>query len=324
MGATKPRVLITRQIPERATELLAPHVMIDQWAHEAPMSHAQLTDKVPHVAAILSCLTEKIDGAVLAAAGPQLKIVANYAVGFDNVDLDAARQHNVVVTNTPGVLTEAVAEHTVALMLAVARRVTEGDQFVRANRYEHWLPLGFLGPQLRGKTLGIVGLGRIGGWVAEIAVNGFRMEVLYTSPHRDEETEVRLGIHHVELDTLLKRADVITLHVPLTPETRHLISHREFALMKREAILVNTARGPVVDEVALIHALEARRIFGAGLDVFEHEPTVPARLRTLQNVVLTPHAASATDEARTAMAEIAARNILAVLAGKPALNPVNG
>lgn len=318
----KPTVLITRQIPEIATELLKPHVNIEQWPHEAPMLPHVLLDKVRHVDAILSCLTEKITEQVLMAAGPQLKIVANYAVGFDNIDLAAAERHHVAVSNTPGVLTEAVAEHTIALMFAVARQVVAGDQFMRAGKYEHWLPLGFLGPQLWGKTLGVVGLGRIGTWVAEMAVGGLKMKAMYTSPHRDEEVEMRLGLRRRELDTLLKEADVISIHTPLTKETTHLIGRRELALMKPAAILVNTSRGPVVDEAALIEALESKQIAGAGLDVFEHEPKISARLRHLPNVVLTPHIASATIEARTAMAEIAAKNILAVLSGKAPLNPV--
>ena len=320
----KPTVLITRQIPELATKLLSPVAHIDQWAHEAPMARNVLLDKVRHVDAILSCLTEKIDEQLFHAAGPQLKIVANYAVGFDNIDLDAARKHNVVVTNTPGVLTEAVAEHALALAFAVARRIVEGDQFVRTNQYHHWLPLGFLGPQLWGKTLGIVGLGRIGSWVAEMAVGGFKMKVLYANPIRDEALELRLGVKHVELDTLLKQADVVTLHTPLMKATHHLIGHRELALMKPSAILVNTSRGPVIDQVALTHALATKQLFGAGLDVFEDESNIPAALRKLPNVVLTPHIASATLEAREAMADIAAKNILAVLAGHPPMNPVNG
>jgi glyoxylate reductase len=313
---------VTRQIPDRAIELLTPHAEIDQWPKERPMLRHELLGKVAHASAILSCLTERIDEPVFRAAGPQLKIVANYAVGFDNIDLDVARQHGVAVTNTPGVLTEAVAEHALALIFAVARRVVEGDAFVRAGRYEHWLPLGFLGPQLWGKTIGIVGLGRIGGWVAEMAVNGLRMMALYAGPHRDRDLELRLGLRHVELPTLMKQSDVVTLHTPLTEQTHHLIGRRELALMKRTAILVNTSRGLIVDEAALTDTLSARQIFGAGLDVFEHEPTVSAALRKLPNVVLTPHIASATHEARTAMAEIAAKNILAVLAGKPPLNPV--
>ena len=320
----KPTVLITRQIPEVATELLKSHFTIEQWKKESPMPRHVLLDSVRGVDAILSCLTEKIDDTLLSAAGSQLKIVANYAVGFDNIDLEAARRHNVVVTNTPGVLTEAVAEHTVALMFAAVRQIVAGDQFVRSGEYEYWLPMGFLGPQLWGKTLGIVGLGRIGGWVAQIAAIGLRMKVIYTSPVRDEELEFRLGIKHHDLDTVLKESDVVSIHVPLLPSTHHLIGKRELKLMKPSAYLINTSRGPVIDEEALIEALQNKTIAGAGLDVFEHEPKIPTPLKNLPNVVLTPHIASSTFEARNAMAEIAAKNILAVLAGKPPLNPVKG
>ena len=319
----KPTVLITRQIPDVATKLLKSVVDIDQWTKESPMPRHVLLDKVRHATAILPCLTEKIDSTVFAAS-PQLKVVANFAVGYDNIDLEAARRHNVVVTNTPGVLTEAVAEHTVALMFAVARQIVAGDQFVRAGKYEYWLPMGFLGPQLWGKTLGVVGLGRIGGWVAQIAAGGLRMKVIYSSPERDEDLEFRLGIKRHELDVVLKESDIVSIHVPLMPLTHHLIGKRELKLMKPSAYLINTSRGPVVDEAALIEALENKTIAGAGLDVYEHEPKIPSALRKLPNVVLTPHIASSTVEARNAMAEIAAKNILAVLAGKAPLNPVKG
>ena len=300
----KPTVLITREIPDIATELLKPHVALDQWPHEAPMLPHVLLDKVRHVDAIIPSITDHVTDAVLAAAGPQLKVVANYAVGFDNIDLKAAEARHIVVTNTPGVLTEAVAEHALALTMAVARRVVEGDQFVRAGKYEYWLPLGFLGPQLWGKTLGVVGLGRIGSWLAGMASNGLKMKILYASHHRDETAEMQFAAKHRELDTLLKEADVVSIHTPLTPETHHLIGPRELKLMKSTAILINTSRGPVVDEAALADALESHTIAGAGLDVFEHEPKVSARLKRLPNAVLTPHIASATNEARVAMAEI--------------------
>ncbi len=319
---SKPTVLITRQIPSVATELLKPHVAIEQWAHEAPMLPHVLLDKVRHVDAIISSVSDQMSDAVLTAAGTNLKVVANYAVGYDNIDLAAAERWQIVVTNTPGVLTEAVAEHTFALMLAVARRVVEGDQFMRDGKYEYWLPLGFLGPQLWGKTLGVVGLGRIGSWLADMASSGLRMKILYSGPRRDEEAEMKFGAKHRELDTLLKEADIVSIHTPLTKETHHLIGGRELKLMKPTAILINTSRGPVVDEAALIEALESKSIGGAGLDVFEHEPKISAHLKRLSNVVLTPHIASATNEARVAMAEIAAKNVLAVLAGKPPLTPV--
>ncbi len=321
----KPTVLITRKIPEIATDLLIPHVTIEQGTQDGPMDRAALLDRVRHVAAIIPCLTERIDQQVFAAAGPQLKVVANFAVGFDNIDLDAARAHGVTVTNAPAPeVTTAVAEHTMALILAVARQLVAGDQLTRAGEFHDWLPLGFLGMGLRGKTLGIVGCGRIGSAVMRIAVKGFGMEGLYVNLHRDESLEAECDVTHHELDTVLKRADVISLHVPLTRTTHHLIGHRELGLVTPTAILINTSRGPVIDQPALVHALETKRIAGAGLDVFENEHLVPAALRHRTNVTLTPHIGSATLEARMAMAKLAAENILAVLAGKPALNPVKG
>jgi len=254
--------------------------------------------------AILALLVDRIDAAVLDAAGPQLRVVSNFAVGHDNIDLASAASRDVKIGNTPDVLTQAVAEHTFALILAVARRIVEGDRIVRERRFRRWGPSFLLGVELRGKTLLIVGRGRIGNAVARIAADGFGMNV---------ETVGR----GEEMDAALARADVVTVHVPLSPDTHHLIGARELELTKPQAILVNTARGPVVDEAALVEALRAGKIAGAGLDVYEHEPELAPGLIELDNVVLAPHTASATREARTAMSRLAAENVIAALEGRP-------
>src|SRR3989338_2210319 len=255
--------------------------------------------------------------------GNKLKIVANYAVGFDNIDLAAAKKRKITVTNTPAVLTEAVAEHAIALALGVARRLAESDQFLRGGQYHGWEPELLLGPELRGKTFGIVGLGRIGSRVAEIAALGLQMKVVYYDRgNRDRQLEQKTGAEAVTVRKLLTAADVISLHVPLTPQTRHLIGKAELESMKPTAILINTSRGPVVDEKALAVALRNQTIWGAGIDVFEFEPEVTAELLKLKNIIMTPHTASATREARDAMAELAANNVIAVLEGKAPLTPV--
>jgi len=278
--------------------------------------------------AIFPLLTERIDDNVLQAAGSQLKIVANYAVGFDNIDLAAANARRIVVTNTPHEkVNEAVAEHAFALMLALARRVPEADIYTKAKKYNGWNPMLMLGSDLAGKTLGIIGAGRIGAALARRAVNGFGMKLVYTNTHRNPEIEKEFGATQLPMDQLLQTSDFVSLHVPLLPSTRHLISTAEFSAMKKTAFLINTARGPVVDEKALLRALKTKRIAGAGIDVFECEPAIDCdvtdnlELKSFSNVILTPHIGSATREAREAMGLVAAENILAVLAGKPALTP---
>ncbi len=271
---------------------------------EDPYEPGELAELVAGADAIVALLIDRIDEAVLEAAGPQLKVVANFAVGYDNVDLTAAARRGVKVSNTPEVLTQAVAEHTFALILAVARRIVEGDRIVRELRFRRWGPNFLVGMELRGKTLAVVGPGRIGEAAAQIAEGGFGMTV----------ERVRRGD---DLVSVLARADVVSLHVPLAPETHHLIGAKELRTMKPSAILVNTARGPVVDEAALVAALRAGEIAGAGLDVFEHEPDLTEGLLELENVVFAPHAASATNEARTAMSRLAAQNVIAALEGRP-------
>jgi len=286
------------------------------------MTPRQLRQFVKGADAILTLLTDHIDGDVLEAAGPQLKIVANYAVGFDNLELDEISRRELVATNTPGQLTDSVAEHSMALLLATCRRIVEADQFVRAGEYKEWEPMLFWGMPLLGRTLGLIGSGRIGAAFGLMAHRGLRMRILYHDVSACPDLEKHAGATRVGLRELLRRSDVVSLHVPLLPSTRHLIGRTELGLMRPQSVLINTARGPVVDEAALTEALMERRIFAAALDVFEHEPTVAAALRRLPNVVLTPHIASATREAREQMSIMAARNILAVLSGKPAVNPI--
>ena len=282
----------------------------------------KLLEKIKGADAILSLLTDKIDAEVLDTAGPQLKIVANYAVGYDNINLKAAAERNIIITNTPEVLTESVAEHTIALIFAIARRIVESDQFMRDGKYTAWAPMLFLGNDLVGKTLGLVGLGRIGAAVAKRMHDGFEMKIIYYDVKRNEEAEKKYNLNYVDLETLLKESDFISIHVPLLPSTKHLIGEAQLKMMKKSAYLINTSRGPVIDEKALVVALKSGEIKGAALDVYEEEPKMAPGLAELPNTVLTPHTASATEETRSAMAELAAKNIIAVLSNQPALTPV--
>jgi glyoxylate reductase len=318
-GRKKPLVAVCRQIPEAGLKLLRTRCTVKLHSGDV-LTARQLKAFVKGADAILTLLTDKVDAELLVAAGPQLKIIANYAVGFDNLDLEAIARQGLVATNTPGQLTDSVAEHSLALLLATSRRIVEADQFVRAGKYQQWEPLLFWGQPLLGRTLGLVGSGRIGAALGLIAHRGLRMRILYHDVCSCPDLERHAGASRVGLRELLRRSDVVSLHLPLLPSTRHLIGRAELALMKPESILINTARGPVVDETALTEALTEKRIFAAALDVFEHEPTIAAALRRLPNVVLTPHIASATRDAREQMSEMAARNILAVLSGKPAVN----
>ncbi|MDE2488372.1 MAG: D-glycerate dehydrogenase, partial [Alphaproteobacteria bacterium] len=270
----------------------------------------------------ISLLTDRIDDDLLAAAGPQLKIVANVAVGFNNVDVAAATRRRVLITNTPGVLDDATATLTMALLLATARRLAEADAYIRAGKWKGWTPDFFMGLDVDGKTLGIVGAGRIGRNTARKA-RAFGMRILYCGRRRDEAFEAETGAQHRDRDALLAEADYVSLHLPLNEETRHFIGARELSLMKPTAVLINAARGPVVDERALVEALRSRTIWGAGLDVFEHEPELAPGLAELPNVVLAPHIGSATPATREAMARMAARNVIEALNGRPPLSPVN-
>jgi glyoxylate reductase len=300
-------VLLTRRIPSSVLSLLEAEHTVDLYTGDAAIPRDELIRRVPDKDALICVLTDRIDGEVLDAA-PALKIVANIAVGYDNLDVPAARQRGVIVTNTPDVLTEATAELTWALILGIARRVAEGDRLIRSGGWNRWGLDFMLGMELRGKQLGIIGRGRIGRAVAAKAP-AFGMRAVFAK-------------HDMSLDELLVTSDVVSIHAPSTPETRHLINKRTLARMKRSAILVNTARGALVDEEALSWALSEHLIAGAALDVYEREPGDQAAFRDFQNVLLAPHLGSATRETRTAMAELAVRNALAVLNGDAPLTPV--
>jgi lactate dehydrogenase-like 2-hydroxyacid dehydrogenase len=278
------------------------------------LSRAELKEKIKGRDAVISLLTDTIDGEVLDAAGPQLKIVANYAVGYNNFDVAAATQRGVILTNTPGVLDDATATLTFSLLLAIARRIPEAEAFLRAGKWKGWGPLQFIGLDVDGRTLGVAGAGRIGQNVARKA-KAFSMKVIYSDVARNEEFEKSCDACFVDKETLIRESDFLTLHVPLLPETRHYIGAKELAAMKPTAVLVNAARGPVVDETALVAALKAKQIWGAALDVFEREPELAAGLAELDNVVIVPHIASATLETRTKMGAIAVANVIKVMNG---------
>lgn len=321
-----PKVFVTRKIPGRGLELLkAQGYDIDISGKDGVLTRDELLTalKAEKYDAVLCLLTDKIDAEIFEAT-PSTKIFANYAVGFDNIDVVEAKKREVVITNTPGVLTEAVAEFAMTLILTVAKRVVEADNFTKGDKYEGWAPELLLGNELKGKTLGIVGTGRIGSQVARHAFSGFDMNIIYQDVARNAELEKKYGAVYMEtLDELLKNADVVSIHVPLLDSTRHLINKEKLMLMKKTAVLVNTSRGPIVDEKALVEVLKSGHLRGAGLDVFEFEPKLAEGLKDLPNVVLTPHIASATEEARSAMSEIAAKNIIAVLSGGEPLNPIS-
>jgi glyoxylate reductase len=314
------KILVTREIPEAG---LHPLEDFDVTVlSERPPERAELLEAAQAVDGVLSTLTEKIDAEFMNAAGKSLRVVANMAVGYDNVDVATANERGIVVTNTPDVLDETTADTAFMLMLAAARRLGEGERIVRSGRWEAWGPKMLLGPDVWGKKLGIVGFGRIGQALARRA-RGFDMEILYSARSRREKAEGELNARYLELDELLEECDFLSLHTPLTEETTHLIGAEELGKMKSEAILVNTSRGPVVDEAALAEALAERRIFAAGLDVFESEPEVHPRLLELENVVLAPHIGSASFETRDKMAAMAGEDLRAVLRGEQPRNPVN-
>ncbi|KAF0240984.1 MAG: D-isomer specific 2-hydroxyacid [Planctomycetota bacterium] len=312
-----PRVLVTRPIPEAGLALLFPHVTVEM--SPGPLQPGEIARRGEGCAGILCQLTDKIGADVLDLPG--LRVVATMSVGTDHIDLAAARKRFVTVTNTPGCLTEATAELAFALILATARRLGEAERFLRAGRFKGWDPMLLQGQTIVGKRLGILGAGRIGQEVARMA-KGFRMEVVYHSRLAEPEFEKECGARAVSKDELAATSDVVSIHTPLTAETKHLVDAAFLARMKPSAILVNTSRGPVVDEGALVDALRQNRIFAAGLDVFEGEPAVHPGLLELENAILLPHIASATVDTRNRMAVMAAENLLAVLGGRAAPNCV--
>ena len=316
------KVVITGRIPAIAVEQLRAQHDVVSWDEPVAISRDELLKRVKGADAIVSLLTEKVDAELLDAAGPQLQVVSNVAVGYNNIDVPACKERNILVTNTPGVLTEATADIAMALILMSTRRLAEGERVIRKQESWQWGMFYMLGSGIQGNQLGIVGMGLIGAAVARRA-KAFGMTIAYTkrSP-LDAATAKELDAKHMSMDELLATSDVVSLHCPYSPETHHLMNAETIGKMKKSAYLINTARGPVVDESALVDALRSNAIAGAGLDVFEHEPKVHEGLLGLDNAVLIPHLGSATVETRTAMATTAAANSLAVLAGKTAPNLV--
>ncbi len=308
------RIFVTRKIPGNL-ELLknGNEVIVSEF--DRPLTAEEIIEKAKGVDALLSLLTDKIDGDVMDAIGPQLKVISNYAVGFDNINIKDATDRGIIVTNTPcEEVDEAVAEHTWALISGLSRRIVEADEATKRGAYKGWEPDIFLGTSLMGKTLGIVGFGGIGTMVAKRA-EGYGMKILYTRRNKDDKS--------VELDTLLTESDVVTLHVPLCDETRHMMNTESFQKMKKGSFLINTARGPIVDEHALVNSLRDGHLAGAALDVFDNEPNIDPELVGMENVILTPHIASATHEAREAMAKLAVSGILDVFSSKEPVNIAN-
>lgn len=312
-----PNIYVTREIPEGGLKLIRDKFgSFEMNTEDRVLTREELLSKVRGRDAVLCLLTDKIDDEVLEAAGPQCKIFSNYAVGYNNIDVPAASKRKIMITNTPGVLTDASADLAIALLFAAARRLPEADAYTRQGKFKGWGPMMFLGQDITGKTLGIVGAGRIGSSVATKMAKGFGMKILYLNRSVNTELEKEIGAKKVEMETLLKESDFISVNVSLTEETKHFIGEKEFAMMKPSCVFVNTARGPVVDEIALVKALKNRRIFSAGLDVYENEPQLAPGLADLPNVVIPPHIASATFWTRTKMAEMAAQNLIDALEGR--------
>jgi len=318
----KPRVLVTREISAEAIARLKQHFLVVANQKDDPVSARQLLQKLKGIDGAVTLTTDTISDEVL-AKNPQLKIVSNVAVGYNNFDVAAATRRGVMMTNTPGAVDDATADLTWALILAAARGVTFADKAVRAGRWKRWRMMEYLGQDIYGKTIGIIGFGRIGRGVARRAM-GFNMKVLYASRSRASDgVEQEFRASYVDKHTLLRESDVVTLHLPLFPETRHYIGAADLALMKRTAVLVNASRGPVVDEKALVRTLKAQRIFAAGLDVYEHEPALSSGLAQVPNVVLTPHIGSGTYETRLKMSNMAVTNCIAGLTGQRPPNLLN-
>jgi len=319
---SKPRVFVTRVIRNKGLDLIREACQAEVWPEEMPPSREALLERVRGVDGLLCLLTDRIDGEVMDAAGPGLKIISNHAAGFDNIDVAAATERNIPVGNTPGILTDATADMAFALMMAAGRRVIEAERFLRAGKWKTWSPSMLLGVDFAGATLGIVGFGRIGQAVAKRA-SGFNMRVLYYEPNTSAQHPDLTAIS-TDLDTLLRESDFVSLHVPLMPETRHLVDADFLSKMKTNAVLVNTARGGVLDQSALYETLKEHRIFAAALDVTDPEPLpVDSPLLTLDNCIVVPHIASASIQTRDKMALVAADNLIQGLAGKRFQNCVN-
>lgn len=317
----KKKVYITRYVPVIPMELLKEQFQVEINPEDRTLTKGELIKILKDKDAVITQLADKVDKEVLEDS-PNLKIIANYAVGFNNIDIAEATKRGIQVTNTPDVLSDTTAEMAWALLFAVTRRIYEGDKYVREGKWDSFSPNLLWGQDVTGKTLGIIGAGRIGKAFAKKSI-GFDMRILYHNRSRDDEFEEKYNAMYVDKETLLKEADFISLHLPLTDETKHMIGEEEFKLMKNSAIIINTARGPVIDEKALVKALKTKEIWGAGLDVFENEPKMEDELKSLQNVVLMPHIASASNETRAKMGKIVAENVIRVLNGEEPLTPAN-
>jgi len=315
------KVFVTREIPTPGLDLLRKEFTVSVNPYDRVLSKEELMKSVQGKDGLLCLLTDQVDRDVIYAE-PKLKMIASYAVGYDNIDVSAATERGIPVSNTPGVLTETTAELAWALLFSVARRIVEGDSFTRTGQFKGWAPLLMLGQDATNKTLGIIGAGRIGTAFA-LKSKGFDMKVIYSDEQRNEQLERELGAKKVPLPKLLKESDYVSIHVPLMKATHHLIGEKELKMMKKTAVLINTARGPIIDEAALIKALKEHWIFGAGLDVYEKEPEISRELKSLDNVVLQPHTGSGTIETRTKMALMAAENLIEGLKGNIPPNCIN-
>lgn len=315
------KIFVTRKIPKTGLDLLRKEFEVEINPHNRILAKEEIIKGLKGKDGLLCLLTDTIDRDVIFSE-PNLNMIASYAVGYDNIDLNAANEKGIPVSNTPGVLTDATSEMAWALLFSVARHIVESDKFTRAGKFKGWDPMLMLGQAVANKNLGIVGAGRIGTAVA-LKSKGFNMKVMYVSGHQNKTLENELCAKKVEISELLKESDYISLHVPLTEKTHHLIDEKELRMMKKSAILINTSRGPVVNEKALAQALKEKLIFGAGLDVYEHEPSIDKDLLDMDNVILQPHSASATFESRNNMAILAADNMIAGLKGKKPPNCVN-
>ncbi|HQK83660.1 MAG TPA: D-glycerate dehydrogenase [Atribacter sp.] len=313
---TKPRIFVTRRIPQEGLEILKRCCQVEVSDYDGVIPRSLLLEKVKDTDGLLVLLTDMIDKKVIVAAGKKLRVISNYAVGYNNIDVVEATKRGIMVTNTPGVLTETTADLAWALLMCIGRRIVEGDKLVRAGKFRGWEPMLLLGTDIHESTLGLIGFGRIGQAMARRA-KGFNLKVIYY----DREPvppiiEKELGASYVSFDELLRKSDFISVHVPLTEETFHLIGQEEFSMMKKESYLINTARGPIIDEKALVKALKGGVIRGAALDVFENEPAIEQELMNLNNVVIVPHIGSASYRTRTKMAIMAAKNLISALRGE--------
>ena len=315
------KIFVTRKIPEPGLDLLKKEHELEINPYNRVLTKEEIVEGVRGKDGLLCLLTDQIDRDIISSES-KLKMIANYAVGYNNVDVEAATKRGIPVSNTPGVLTDTTAEMAWALLFSTARRIAEGDKFTRTGGFKGWDPMLMLGQDVSNKTLGIIGAGRIGTALG-LKSKGFNMDVLYVNKRENEALEREVNAKKVEMFEILKKSDFISLHVPLNESTRYMIGEKELKMMKKNAILINTSRGPIIDEQALIKALKEKWIFGAGLDVYEHEPEVSAELKNLDNVVLQPHSASATIETRTKMALMAAENMMLGLKGKIPPNCVN-